>query len=235
MPPPPFFSSGFAGALLALTGFAPPNEPPLEPLELPEPPLLEPPNDDPLLAGRLVGLLELLLGADGEGVLLAGRLPKGDEPLEPPELPDPPLPEPPNEPPVLAGRLPPPNVPPEPPPLGDEGVLLAGRLPPLLNGEVLPLEVLGGVEPPGRLVGLLDGEPNPPGRAAGVAPPPGVGLVRAPEPGKLEVDRLPKLLELELPKGFTRDDEADEPLSSSSSAPASSSSSISSSSSSNWS
>lgn len=165
-----------------------------------------------MLAGRLAGLLEL---PDGDELLLVGRLPllpNGDEPPEPLELPDPP-----NDPPVLAGRLPPPNELPALPLEGDEGLLLAGRLPPLLNGEVLPLDVEGEVVPPGRLVGLLEDEPNPPGRAAGLDPPPGVGLVRAPEPGKLEVDRLPKLLVLELPKGFTRDDEDDEPLSSSSS------------------
>jgi hypothetical protein len=206
--PPDFFSSGLAAGLAELlppggaelaAGRLPPN---CDPLELPELPLLPdpPPKDEPLLAGRLVGdeLPELLPGE--LGLLVVGRLPPNcDDPPELPELPLLPDPPPKDEP-LLAGRLPLPNCD-DPPELlpGEEGLLPAGRLPPP-NGDTLPLD---GLEPPG-VAGRLPPVELMGGRLADEAVLLGGGLVRPPEPGKLEVGRLPRPL-LEPPNGFTRD------------------------------
>jgi hypothetical protein len=210
--PPDFLSSGLVagfeppgGAELAAGRLPLPNgdDPPLD--GLPEP--LEPlPKDDPLLPAGRLGELELpeLLPLGEFGLLLAGRLPlpNGDdppldglpEPLEPPPKDDPLLP---------AGRLPLPNVLPDEPelPPGELELLPAGRL--LPNGDVPPLGLEP--EPPGVPGRLPPADPDDPsgGREPDAAELLGGGLVRAPAPGKPEVGRLPRLLEL--PNGFTRD------------------------------
>lgn len=223
--PPDFFSSGLLVGLAGLlAGLLPPaggaelaagrlppklDDPPelagllglLDPLELP-------PKVDP--AGRAGADDPAGLVGDEPGLLPAGRLPlpNGDDPPEPDGLLGllDPLELLPKDDPPPGGRLPLPNVPPDPPelPPGEVGLLPAGRLPP--KGETLP--PLVGLAPgvAGRLTpaGALD-EPNVVGRAPDglEPPPPGTGLVRAPDPGKPVVGRLPRVLVP--PKGFTRD------------------------------